>query len=145
MKPYYPLLGFLLAAPAAAASANVTTVVTLDQSHATPFVIWAAAIIVGLFLLLVSFGKFPHGEEALVSVMAWFPIGFAALTSFAVDRITSTAFTTDVYGNPVIVENHFIGQYPYIAAILVALLAAAIGNTWRIYQNQVREAYQQRR
>jgi hypothetical protein len=119
---------------------NPTKVYVLDESGTTPFNVWAGAIILGLILILISFLHFPAGEEALVSIFAWIPIGYAMVTSFAVDTISGAgvgaglAGTTDVTS----IEVHTVHHFDVIAVILFIVLAFAIGNTWRIAANQKR-------
>ena len=108
----------------------------LEPAGTTPFNIWAGSIIMGVILFLLSLGKFPHGEEGIVSIISWIPLGFAMFTSMAVDRITSTGYAADTSGTPILIEMHTVGSYYDIAIVLLVLLLVAFGNTYRIYANQ---------
>ena len=136
------LLAIGLIAVVTAAPQTVITNKTyvLNPPGTTPFNIWAGAAIIGLLLLLVSFLKFPSGEEGLISIVAWIPIGFAMLTSFAVDRITSTGYSMDAAGTPILIEIHTVSNYSSIAIALLILLVFAIGNTYRIWITQNKNA-----
>jgi len=136
------LAASLLVASVSATTAvvNVSRVYILDQSGTTPFNIWAGAIILGLILLLISFLHFPAGEEAIVSILAWIPIGYAMVTSFAVDTVSGSA-GSGISGSGgtasfTPIEIHTVHHYDVIAVVLFILLAFAIGNTYRIAANQ---------
>ena len=131
------LIGVILVGTVSA-DINTTNVYVLDESGTIPFSVWAGAIILGLVLIIISFVHFPAGEEGLVSILAWIPIGFAMFTSFSVDMVAGAgvgaglAGTTDV--TTVVVHN--IHHFDTIAVALMVLLAFAIGNTYRIAANQ---------
>jgi hypothetical protein len=125
---------------ATATVANVSRVYVLDQSGTTPFNIWAGAIILGLILILLSFMHFHAGEEAIISILAWIPIGYAMVTSFAVDTVSGSA-GSGIAGSGgaasfTPIEIHTIHHYDVIAVVLFIMLAFAIGNTYRIAVNQ---------
>ena len=138
--PLALLIGLLLivAVSATPATVNVTRVYTLDESGTTPFNVWAGAIILGLVLVIISFGHFPAGEEAIVSVLAWIPIGYAMVTSFAVDTVSGAGVGAGLMGSTDVtsIELHTIHHFDLIAVVLLILLAGAIGNTYRIAMNQ---------
>jgi len=121
-------------------SVYINTTYKLSNDTSTPFSMWAGAILLGVFLVLLSFmsGFFPNGEEGLVSILAWIPIAFALFASFAVDRITSAGLgsiggTTNKF---VLLESHTVYHFDVVAVCLVLLLAFAIGNSWRIWISQ---------
>jgi hypothetical protein len=109
-----------------------------NDSGAIPFNVWAGAIIAGLVLLILSFLKFPRGEEGLISIMAWFPIGIALFSSFAVERITSAGIAIDATGELIIIEQYTVTSYTTIALGLFVLLVFGFGNTYRIWAYQTK-------
>ena len=121
------------------AQANVTKTYIIEPPGTTPFNLWGGAILLAVVLCIVSFIRFPKGEEGLVSILSWIPAGYAMFTSFAVDRITSTGYSVDASGVPVLLETHTVSSYPTIALLLMFFLAFLIGNTYRIYMYQVEE------
>ena len=123
----------------ATATVNTTRVFVLDSSGTTPLYIWAGAIILGLVLILISFVGFPHGEEAIVSILAWIPTAYAMFTSFAVETVSGAGVGAGLSGSSDIttVEVHTIHAYPVIAVVLFIVLMFAIGNTVRIVTNQM--------
>ena len=131
---FLALAALVQSASAVAVSINKTYVV--EPSGTVPFIIWVGAIVVGIILVLISFLHFSDGEEGLVSIVSWFPIGFAFLTAFAVDRITSTGYSVAADGTPILIEMHTVSSYWYVAIPLLVFLIFAIGNTIRIYSNQ---------
>jgi hypothetical protein len=122
--------------PAAATSppVNVTRIYTIDESGATPYSFWIGCILAGIALLVISFIHFPAGEEGLVSIIAWIPIGFAMYAAFAVDMVTGSGAGAAISGssNYVAIEAHSIHSFPTVAIALFILLLGAIGNTIRI-------------
>jgi hypothetical protein len=133
------LLLTVLISPVAAVtpSVNVTRVYTVDESGATPYSFWIGCILAGLALLIISFVHFPAGEEGLVSVIAWIPIGFAMYAAFAVDMVTGSGAGAAISGasNYVAIEAHSVHSFPAVAVALFILLLGAIGNTIRIAGN----------
>jgi hypothetical protein len=130
------LVGLIAGASAAPQTVIMNKTYVNEPPGTTPFNIWVGAIIVGIILMMFSFLKFQNGEEGLISIMAWIPIGYAAFTSFAVDRITSIGYSADALGTPILIEIHTIGDYGTIAILLIVLLVFAIGNTYRIWASQ---------
>ena len=125
-------------ASAAPLTSTINKTYMVDPGGSTPLALWEGAWIFGFALLVLSFIRFPYGAEGFISVLAWIPFGFALYTAFAIDRITSTGFTVDASGNPVLLETHTISSYPALAIILLVLLVFSMGNTYRIwlYQTQ---------
>lgn len=114
---------------------TVNKTYSLSTGGSTPAVMWFGAILIGLFLILISFVPFPNGEEGLVSIMAWIPIAYAMYTSLKVDVITNAGTVVSTAGVTQ-VESHTIYQFSNEAVILLILFAAAIGNTYRIWVSQ---------
>jgi hypothetical protein len=145
--PSNPIFLFLISllifttivSPAAATTppVNVTRIYTIDESGATPYSFWIGCILAGLALLVISFIHFPAGEEGLVSIIAWIPIGFAMYAAFAVDMVTGSGAGAAVSGtsNYVAIEAHSVHSFPAVAVALFILLLGAIGNTIRIAGN----------
>jgi hypothetical protein len=154
--PPNPIFLFLIAvlvltiiiSPAAATTppVNVTRIYTIDESGATPYSFWIGCILAGLALLVISFIHFPAGEEGLVSIIAWIPLGFAMYAAFAVDMVTGSGAGAAISGssNYVAIEAHSIHSFPVAAVALFILLLGAIGNTIRIAGNmkKINEAAQ---
>lgn len=114
---------------------NVTT--RIDDSNATPFDIWLLAAILGivLFFWTIIGSQKTQGDlerDAVVSVLAWIPIGFTAYTSFAVERITSSGSVATAGSGIVLMENHVIYHFDTIGIIYGILFVVAIVNTLRI-------------
>lgn len=142
---YGILIAWLLISSAQGALMNKTfgagDVVIVNQtfvvsdSTATPFLIWAASAYLGIILLVLSFFSFPEGEEGLISILAWIPIGFTMFTSFSVDMVNGSGFTggSGVY---VLLENHTIYSFTTVAIVYFILLVFAFGNTYRIWATQ---------
>ena len=121
----------LLAAPVSAAY-NATTITHINTlGTATPFDIWVFAQILGWILFFVSLTPAKETGElersAIISVIAWIPIGFTAYASFAVDRLTSTG----IVGNDVI-ESHTIYAFDVLGVLYAIFFIVAIVNTFRI-------------
>jgi hypothetical protein len=114
---------------------TVNKTFTLDAGASTPVTLWLGAIVMGVVLILLSFHGFPNGEEGLVSIAAWVPIAYAMYTSYSVDAITNAGLAASASGI-IQVESHTIYQFNTIAILLMIFLAAAIGNTWRIWVSQ---------
>ena len=114
---------------------NITT--RIDDSNATPFDIWILAAILGLVLFFWTIigSQKSQGDlerDAVISVLAWIPIGFTAYTSFAVERITSAGTATTTASGIVLLENHVIYHFDAIGIIYGILFVVAIVNTIRI-------------
>lgn len=119
---------------------NITT--KINTVPATPIEIWATAAILGLLLFLYSLPpKATEGElehSAIVSVLAWMPIGFTAATSFAVERITGMGVTSIIENAPgtnqefVLMEQHTIYHFNEIGILYGIFFLFAIINTFRI-------------
>jgi hypothetical protein len=114
---------------------TVNQTFTLSPGGSTPAVMWFGAILIGIVLVILSFLPFPNGEEGLLSIAAWIPIAYAMYTALKVDVITNAGTVVSSAGVTQ-VESHTIYQFNTEAIILLVLLAAAIGNTWRIWVSQ---------
>jgi hypothetical protein len=108
---------------------------TISNNPATPFIVWAAAGYLGILLLILSFFSFSKGEEGLISILAWIPLGFAMFTSFAVDVVNGSGVVGGG-GTYALIENHTIYAFNTIAILYFVLLAFAIANTYRIWMDQ---------
>jgi hypothetical protein len=114
---------------------TVNKTFTLNSGGGTPSLLWFSAIIIGILMILLSFHTFPNGEEGLVSIAAWLPIAYAMFKSMSVDVITNAGTVVSSAGITQ-VESHTIYQLNTEAILLLVVLAAAIGNTWRIWVSQ---------
>jgi hypothetical protein len=119
MKRFVLLMALLiLAVPVMALDTT-----TLDPGTSTDWNIWVLAGVLGLVLVLLSLRASPTPADveidAIISVMAWIPIVFCALTANAVSRVTSTGYVT--------VYNHWmVGLLMWVFALV------ALGNTIRL-------------
>ena len=157
LAPVLLLLLFLLIAPALAASnfsqaflysdiVHVNQTYQIDQTGGTPIVIWIGAIVLGICLIVLSFGTFPNGEEILLSIGAWFPLWYAAVNSFAVDMVAGYGATSLIFGSTqtfALMIGHTVYQWPVLTAASFALAVGAIGNTYRIHLNARRLGQQE--
>jgi hypothetical protein len=114
---------------------NVTT--HIDTSNATPFDIWLLAAVLGVVLFFWSVIGKPQStgdveRDAVISVIAWVPIGFTAYASFAVERITSSGTVSTAASGIVLLENHVIYHFDVIGIIFAVLFVIAVINTIRI-------------
>jgi len=102
------------------AAADTTT---LDPGTSTDWNLWIISGLIGLALFLLSLNppasKVSVEVDAIISVMAWIPIGFCAYASFSVSRVVGTGYQT-LYSMPV------------IGVLMFAFLAIAVINTLRI-------------
>ena len=119
------------------ASQNLTVnkTFTLDGGGTTPVTLWLGGIVLGIFLILLSFVHFDGGEEGLVSIMAWIPLAFSMYTSNTVDAITNAGLAASATGITQ-VESHTIYQFNTISILCMIMLAFAITNTYRIWVSQ---------
>jgi hypothetical protein len=96
---------------------------TLDPGTTTDWNIWVLSGVLGLVLVLLSLRASPSTAEveidAIISVMAWAPLVFCALTASAVSRVTSTGYVT--------VYNHWM-----IGLLMWVFVLLAVGNTIRL-------------
>lgn len=110
----------VLLIPAVVMAADVTT---LDPGKSTDWTLWILSGVFGFFLFILSL--FPPKNiqdvemNAILSIMAWIPIGFCSYASFNVSRYTSTGFQT-LYSNGT------------IGILMFIFLALAVINTVRI-------------
>ena len=114
---------------------TVNKTYTLNTSAGTPMILWIGAIIMGIILMVLSCIPFPNGEEGLISIAAWLPIAFALYTSYTVDVITNAGTVVSPAGIAQL-ESHTIYQFSTVAILLMIVLAAAVGNTYRIWVSQ---------
>ena len=112
---------------------NYSVSTHIDETNATPIEIWAISILLGIGLFLMSLSICNTSGEcernAVISVLAWVPIGYAAYTSFVVDRYMGILMTDDL---TTAVEMHTIYHFDVIGILMVAFLLAGFINTYRI-------------
>ena len=138
----------LLCSPVLAANPNFTSIVNTttekvyvnstsvhDDDIATPWWVWASAVIIGFVLFLYSFQTRISTSElerdAAISVMAWFPIAYAAVTSFNVSMVTGYGVTGDTH-NYILIQNTTIYHFPTIGIAYAIFFIVALVNTFRI-------------
>lgn len=114
---------------------NITT--HIDQSKATPFDIWLLFAVVGVVLFFLAFAPPSQNPGILVlqaafSVAGWVFLGYAALASFAVERITSAGTVATPDSGVVLLENHVIYHFDTIGYLLAIALLITIVNTIRL-------------
>ena len=116
--------------------------------NTTAWELWILSGLVGLILFIMSLKARTNSAEviidAIISVLAWVPIGFCSYASLSIDRIigygiTSQIFNTTTVGQAqfynheyVYLENHLIYNEPIVAILMFVFLSVAIGNTLRI-------------
>ena len=108
----------------------------LNNQPTTPYYLWVGAIALAIVLIITSFHKgFDYGERGIVSVMAWFPAGFAFTTAFSVDQVTSYGATSIATNQTLaLMEIHTIYHFDWIAySCLLPLLILALLNTIGLY------------
>lgn len=97
--------------------------ITLDPGTSTDWYLWILSGVLGLILFLISLRPSHSGDDitinAIISVIAWLPIGFCAYASFNVSRITGTGYQT-------------LYSYGTIGILMYIFLAVAILNTVRL-------------
>lgn len=135
IKALIALLALIILCSPVSAIANTSVTTHIDNSGTTPFTVWftAAALGAGLFLYTLR-SRTQTSEleaDAIVSVIAWIPIGYTALSSFSVDRIVSSFAVSDASGYTIL-ENHIIYHFDIIGVLYGAGMLAAILNTIRI-------------
>jgi hypothetical protein len=115
-----------------AATPNYSTVTHMDNTNATPFSIWVAMGIVGflLFLYTLPVRGSDHESTIAISVIAWIPIAFTAITAYAIKSTVVVADTTT--GSLVLTEMQIIQHYDTIGLIYGAFFIIAIINTIRL-------------
>lgn len=103
-----------------ALAADVTT---LDPGTGTDWNLWIISGLLGLILFLASLrvatGSADVEIDAIISVLAWIPIGYCAYGSFHVNRYIAPGIIT-IYS-----------QAP-VGMLMFAFLMLAIGNTLRL-------------
>jgi hypothetical protein len=119
MKNYIWLIALMVLILRVAA-ADTTT---LDPGTSTDWNLWIISGLIGLALFLLSLNppssKVSVEVDAIVSVMAWIPIGFCAYASFSVSRVVGTGYQT-LYSMTV------------IGVLMFVFLVVAVINTLRI-------------
>jgi hypothetical protein len=116
--------------------------------NTTPWEHWILAGLIGLGLFILSLlwslnMTTPYVESAaIISAIAWVPIGFCSYASFAIDRIAGSGVTSQVSITEaakvvqshefVYMESHLIYSEPIIGILMLAFLVVAILNTVRI-------------
>jgi len=145
------LLFAILTIPASAAvttafGANDSIIVNrtdvMSDSKAVPISIWLLAIAISVILVVVSFLRFPVGEEVLVAIMAIPPAWYAYITAYNVDQIAVAGIAT-VSGGYQIIEKHTIYHFDDLALfILLPFAVCTMINAFRIYSNyrQIKQA-----
>ena len=110
---------------------NVTS--KLYSLNATPWEIWLLAAAAGAFLFILSLRPSEtsdqNSQNIVLSVMAWVPIAFTALTSFAVDKMTAVTLTSD---DLALLESHTVYSFDLIGYLFGLFLLFAIINTFRL-------------
>jgi len=121
MKKY--LYVFILALMFLVIPSMAVDTTTLDPGTSTDWNLWIISGMLGLVLFLLSLNP-PSSKanievDAIVSVIAWIPIGFCAYASFSVSRVVGTGYQT-LYSMPV------------IGVLMFVFLVGAVINTLRI-------------
>lgn len=97
--------------------------ITLDPGTSTDWYLWIISGVLGLILFLISLRPSHSSDDitinAIISVIAWLPIGFCAYASFNVSRITGTGYQT-------------LYSYGTIGILMYIFLAVSILNTVRL-------------
>ena len=110
---------------------NVTS--KLYSLDATPWEVWLLAAVAGAFLFILSLRPSEtsdqNSQNIVLSVMAWVPIAFTALTSFAVDKMTAIAMTAD---DASLIETHTVYSFDLVGYIFGVFLIIAVLNTLRL-------------
>ena len=110
---------------------NVTS--KLYDLGATPIEIWLLAAAAGIGLFLLSLRPSETGDSnahnIVISIMSWIPIGFTALTSFAVDRLTAVVATSD---DAALIESHMVYSFDLAGYIFGIFLIISVVNTLRL-------------
>lgn len=119
-KRLWIILFMVLLVPAVVSAADVTT---LDPGTSTDWNIWILSGLIGMVLFLASLNA-PSSKanvevDAILSVMAWIPIGFCAYASFSVSRVVGTGYQT-------------LYSFTVVGVLMFVFLVVAIINTLRI-------------
>ena len=108
----------------------------LDATNATPMSIWAATALIGLVLFLWTLKARMLASEleadAIISILAWIPLGYTVPTSFAVDRLVGVFAVRGSTGVYTMMEDHIVYSFPIIGIVYGILTFAAVLNTMRI-------------
>ena len=148
----------LLCSPALAVNPNFTPIFDVaDEVHinassmhdtdaATPWWVWGSTILLGLGFFIYSLQtRTSTGDlerDGVVSVMAWFPLAYAAVTSFNVSMVTGMGVTGLIESQApngaintheyVLLQNTMIYHFPTVGIALAVVFVIAIVNTLRI-------------
>jgi nitric oxide reductase large subunit len=125
------LLAFL-AAPVAADNITYNSTYTLDETGYYPWDLWLLSGLIGLALFLLSLrsptSAMDTERDAIISVMAWIPIGYCMVASWSgVDKVIG--YGTNAAG---LLVSHQLYSFTDIAALMFVFLVVAIVNTVRI-------------
>lgn len=127
-----PFLLFLLSSAILPHACAVDVVTHIDNGAGTPFTLWAAAGLLGLAMFMYTLqtrtSTAQLESDLAISVIAWVPLAFTAVTSFAVDRVVA-AF---VSSSGTIIEDHIIYHFDALGILFGILALIAIINTVRI-------------
>ena len=127
-----PFLLFLLSSAILPNACAVDVVTHIDNGAGTPFTLWAAAGLLGLAMFMYTLqtrtSTAQLESDLAISVIAWVPLAFTAVTSFAVDRVVA-AF---VSSSGTIIEDHIIYHFDALGILFGILTLIAIINTVRI-------------
>ena len=111
---------------------NVTT--KIYELNAVPMDIWILAGLLGIVLVILSLppaeSKGEVMRNAVISFMAWWPLGFTALNAFHVDKMTGVILTSD---DLAVIEAHTVYSFDLIGYLFALAFILAIVNTVRIY------------
>jgi hypothetical protein len=111
---------------------DYSTITHIDNTNAIPFPIWAGMGVIGflLFLYTLPIRSTEHESTIAISVIAWVPIAFTAITAYAIKSTVVVADTTS--GTLVLTEMQIIQHYDIVGMIYGAFLIIAIINTIRL-------------
>lgn len=130
-----PPLLFLLSSAILPNACAVDVVTHIDNGAGTPFALWAAAGLLGLAMFMYTLqtrtSTAQLESDLAISVIAWVPIAFTAVTSFAVDRVVA-AFALTSGTSYTVIEDHIIYHFDAIGILYGIGILIAIINTVRI-------------
>lgn len=108
----------------------------LSDATGVPYDMWIYSILMTLFLSVLTFVQFKHGEEGLICLTTWFTSGFALFSAYNVDRITGSGLMETSIGTIIFMEKHTIYHFDNIAIFyLLPMFVACLLNGGRIYMN----------
>ena len=125
------LIMILCVSGVSAETPDYTTITHIDNTNATPFPIWVAMGVIGFLMFLYTLPIRTELESTIaISVIAWIPIAFTAITAYAVKSTVVVADTTS--GTLALTEMQIIQHYDVIGMMYGAFLVIAIINTIRL-------------